>query len=191
MRIKRLLVLLLAFVAVAGCGVSAEKAPTVANDESVPFGLLSPNAPTLVPPATAPTSEPVTLYFISGDRLVAVERRLDPPVSLTAVVAALAEPPLDQGAVLRSATGPPFGVAQTKLSAGVVQVDLLPSVASLGGDAQLLAIAQLVCTLTGRPGIGQVGFTLAGAPVDVPRGDGTLTSSAVSRDDYASLIASG
>ncbi len=47
---------------------------------------------------------------------------------------------------------------------------------------------QLVCTFTARAGIGQVAFTLSGAPVDVPRGDGSLTADPVSRDDYAELL---
>jgi len=185
---RRLLAALVLLVTIAACGVSTQDAPRVADDDSVPFGLLLPNPSTIVPPATALTTEAVTLYFIAGDRLVAVEQRLDPPVSIGEVVDALAEPPVEDGRSLRSATGPPFGVAQMRLRAGVVQVDLAPSVASLGGDAQLLAIAQLVCSLTARPGVGQVAFTLAGAPVDVPRGDGTLTSGAVSRDDYAQLL---
>lgn len=188
MRRSRAFVAALLVVSIAACGVATEDAPRLADDDSVPFGLLSPNAPTIVPPATAPTTEPVTLYFISGDRLVAVEQRFDPPVAIADVVTALAEPPIGDGPALRSATGPPFGVMQLRLAGGVAQVDLSPSVASLGGDAQLLAIAQLVCTLTARPGVGQVSFTLAGAPVDVPRGDGTLTSGAVSRDDYGQLV---
>jgi hypothetical protein len=36
--------------------------------------------------------------------------------------------------------------------------------------------------------VGLVSFTLEGAPVDVPRGDGSVTSGAVSRDDYAELL---
>jgi spore germination protein GerM len=174
-------------LAAAACGVSVEDEPRVADDESVPFALLSPNAPTLVPPATAAASEPVTLFFIAADKLRGVERPLDSPVSIADVVTALSEPPQDDTS-LRSAVGSPPLVAGLKLAAGVAQIDLAPSVASLGGDTQLLAIAQLVCTLTARPGIGQVSFTLGGQPVDVPRGDGTLTSGAVSRDDYTQLL---
>jgi spore germination protein GerM len=186
MRVRRLLAVAV-LTAVSACGVGTEDAPQRAEDDSVPFGLLSPNAPTLVPPATAATTESVILYFIAGDRLSAVERRLDPPVSLDDIVVALAEP-AGEGGPLRSAVGSPPLVAHLKLAGGVVQVDLAAGVAELGGDTQLLAIAQLVCTLTARPGVGQVSFTLGGQPVDVPRGDGTLTSGAVSRDDYAQLL---
>ena len=68
-------------------------------------------------------------------------------------------------------------------------MDLLPEVSALPADEQLLAVAQIVCTLTGRPGVGQVSFTLQGARLAVPKGDGSLVSSPVARDDYAGLMA--
>ena len=171
----------------AGCGVPSQDSPKLARDESVPFGLLDSNAPTLVPPATAVSAATVSLCFISDDALAVTQRALDPPVSLDDVVAALGE--LPPGADdLRTAVGPPSIVSEVRLAGGVVQVDLAPEVSALGGTNQLLAVAQLVCTLTARPGIGQVAFTLGQAPVEVPRGDGSLTADPVSRDDYAELL---
>jgi hypothetical protein len=58
---------------------------------------------------------------------------------------------------------------------------------ALTGQRQLVAIAQIVCTLTSQPGIGQVAFTLDGEPVDVPKGDGSTTSAPVAADDYQHL----
>lgn len=74
------------------------------------------------------------------------------------------------------------------LAGGIARVDLRLDISSLGGDDQLLAVAQIVCTLTGRPGVGQVSFTLEGTHVDVPRGDGSLVADPLSRDDYSSLL---
>ncbi len=113
---------------------------------------------------------------------------LDPPVSLKDVVAALADPPAVGGVALRTAVGDPSIVGQVRLVAGTAEVDLLSAISALAGDEQLLAVAELVCTLTGRPGVGRVSFTLNGAPVDVPRGDGSLTARPVSRDDYRVLL---
>jgi spore germination protein GerM len=79
-------------------------------------------------------------------------------------------------------------VSDVSLEAGVATVDLRPTISALGSDEQLLAVAQVVCTLTGRPGVGPVAFTLDGSPVDIPRGDGSLTNEPVSRDDYAELL---
>lgn len=176
-----------ATLSATACGVVAQDAPELAQDSSVPFGLLEPDAPTLVPPPTTPSNEPVSLCFIDGDGVRTVERALDAPVSPPDIVTAL----VDARAIpagLRTAVGPPSVVAGLRLHAGVAEVDLAESVATLGGADQLLAIAQLVCTLTARPGVGQVAFTLNGAPADVPRGDGSLTADPVSRDDYATLL---
>jgi spore germination protein GerM len=57
----------------------------------------------------------------------------------------------------------------------------------LGGTEQLIALAEIVYTATARPGVGQVSFTLEGEPIEIPRGDGSLTSDAVTRGDYREL----
>ena len=171
----------------AGCGVGPEPSPKIAADDGVPFELLTPNAPTVIPPATAKETQDVTLCFIEGEKVAMVQRTIDAPASFGDVVEAMAEPPPDTTS-LRTALGPPSLVDTVGLNVGVVRVNLTTAVSSLGGNNQLLAIAQLVCALTARPGVGQVAFSLAGSPVDVPRGDGSLTSAPVSRDDYAGII---
>ncbi len=171
----------------AACGVGGQKSPEVPDDNSVPFGLLKPNAPTVLPPAAAEDTDDVMVCFIEADAVSPLRRPIDAPVSLADVVAAMAEPPADSPA-LRTALGPTRLVETVVLNAGVVTVDLTGAVAALGAKNQLLAIAQLVCALTARPGVGQVAFSLAGSPVDVPRGDGSLTAAPVSRDDYAAIL---
>jgi spore germination protein GerM len=73
------------------------------------------------------------------------------------------------------------------LNGGTAIVDLSRPFTALSGSDQLLALAQIVFTLTSRPGIGQVQFTLGGAAIDIPRANGSLTPSPVSRDDYGPL----
>ena len=112
---------------------------------------------------------------------------LDAPITPAGAVAALAEAPRSGSGGRRTAvTGDLIG--KVEVSGGIATVDLRPAISDLGADEQLLAVAQLVCTLTNRPGVGPVAFTLDGAPVDVPRADGSLTSGVVSRDDYADLL---
>ncbi|HVV38208.1 MAG TPA: GerMN domain-containing protein [Acidimicrobiales bacterium] len=173
--------------AFAACGVTTQASPRVVDRRSVPFDLLKKNARPLVATTTPQAAEPVALCFVQDQRLVTVERSLESPVALRDVVNALAESPADVPR-LRTAFGGPDLVDRVELRGGVVAVDLTPEVSTLGGNDQLLAIAQVVCSLTARPGVGQVTFTLGGAPVDVPRADGTVTSEPVSRDDYASLL---
>jgi len=179
-------------VAVAGllggaCAVRGQDHADVQPDDAVPFGLLEADAPQLLPPATSTATETAALCFVEGNQLAIVGVALDPPFELDGVVAALAEPPAAERS-LRTAVGEPPPVRNVRLVAGVAHVDLLPSISALGGDEQLLAIAQIVCTLTGRPGVGLVAFSLDGSQIDVPRGDGSLTNGPVSRDDYIELL---
>jgi spore germination protein GerM len=120
---------------------------------------------------------------------VVVSDEISAPADLRTALDALASPPADAGPLLRTALTEPSLVREVRLLGGIARVDLLPEVAALPADEQLLAVAQIVCTLTGRPGVGQVSFSLQGARQAVPKGDGSLVSSPVSRDDYSGLMA--
>lgn len=187
---RGLAVVLAAAAALGACSVSTHRRAQVAGDDSVPFALLDPEAPPLVP-TTAPSDnrEPALLCFVSEGRLVQVERDLDAPVAPKDAVRALASPPVDEPVRARTALSDPLLVRDITVVAGVARVDLRASIADLGSEDQLFLVAQLVCTLTTRPGIGQVTFELEGTPIGVPRGDGAVVSQPVSRDDYAALLA--
>ncbi|MFZ6005585.1 MAG: GerMN domain-containing protein [Actinomycetota bacterium] len=173
---------------IGACALREEQRARIRDDEEVPFGLLDEAAPPLVPPTPSPATEGVPLCFVEGDSLRVVVGGLEPASDLSEVVAALADLPEIEGTELETPAGDHGLIGDVTLAAGVARVDLRSAITSLSGDAQLLAIAQLVCTLTGQPGVGPVSFTLEGASVDVPRGDGSLTSEPVSRDDYADLL---
>jgi spore germination protein GerM len=175
-------------LAAAGCAVSAQTRAQVVNPNGVPFGLLDPSPSPAVPTGSASPTEAVALCFINNGALVVVSEPLPAPVHLLAAVAALAQPPEVGGQSLQTAMASPEIVNQVTLQGGIATVDLKQAISALGGENQLLAVAQIVCTLTDRPGVGQVSFTLAGTPALIPRSDGSLVSTPVSRDDYASLI---
>ena len=155
----------------------------------MPFDLLDPEAPPLVTPPPGPGSEQVTLCFVRDGRLVSLTAELSTPVSLRAALDALATPPRHVGFPARTALADPSIVRDVRVLGGIARVDLVPAVSALPSDEQLLAVAQIVCTLTGRPGVGQVSFTLEGARLAVPKGDGSLVTSPVARDDYEALMA--
>jgi len=71
---------------------------------------------------------------------------------------------------------------------GVAIVQLGAKFPELPPSEQSLGIAQLVLTLTDRPGIGQVSFSLNGQPTDVPRADGSLDRGPLAHDDYRTLL---
>jgi len=143
-------------------------------------------------PSAEVLSEPVELYYISDDRLVATTQSIVSPATISQVLAALvAGPPSgDNGLGLRSAL--PISLnAEIDISKGVAQINTTAEfLTSLSPIDQRLAIAQLVLTFTRRPGVGQVIFTVDEQEVAVPRGRGDLAKpgTTVSFDDYSSLI---
>jgi len=175
---------------VAGCGIPTEDHAATAGPEEVPFGLLTDEP--RQPPATAvpPAGPTVEIYLLEGggDRLAAVRRTIE-EADISDVIAALLAGPSDVEADRGLSSALPEGdvVQSLELSGGVAAVDLSPVFGVLDGTTQKLAIAQLVYTLTARPGIGRISFTLSGQPVEIPRGDGALTSGSVSRDSYREL----
>ncbi len=143
-------------------------------------------------PSAEVLSEPVELYYISDDRLLATTQSIVSPATISQVLAALvAGPPSgDNGLGLRSAL--PISLnAEIDISKGVAQINTTAEfLTSLSPIDQRLAIAQLVLTFTRRPGVGQVIFTVDEQEVAVPRGRGDLAKpgTTVSFDDSTALI---
>lgn len=137
-------------------------------------------------------AEPIELYYISANRLVATTLTIASPATTSQVLAALiaGPPPGDNGVGLRSAL--PLNLnAEIQISKGILQIDTSSQFLSdLSPIDQRLAIAQIVLTFTRRPGVGQIIFTVDGESIAVPRGRGDLAKpgTAVSFDDYSSLL---
>ncbi|MGH9178736.1 MAG: GerMN domain-containing protein [Acidimicrobiales bacterium] len=174
-------------LAMGGCSVPVEQSARVQDDTGVPYDLLDEDAPPLVRPAPETTAD-VQLCFVAGRTIVRVIQPLEASADPLDVVRALAVPPADP-AGLTTAVADDSLVSAVNVRGGIAHVDLASPAAAVGPDAQLLVVAQLVCTLTARPGVGQVAFLLDGAPVQVPAPDGSLTPGPVARDDYAGMIA--
>jgi spore germination protein GerM len=66
----------------------------------------------------------------------------------------------------------------------IVTLDLSRAFATVGNPQQIEALAQLVWTVTAVPDVTGVRFAIEGEPVEVPTGDGTLTTSPVGRSAY-------
>ena len=174
-------------VVASGCAVRAQSHAQIHDDDDVPFGLLDADAAPLLATTVPEGSGSVSLCFVEDDHLIVTETRLSAPIEPRSVVRALSEPARSGTTAGRTAVTAGL-LGSVEVRGGVARVDVRPAINELSGDEQLLAVAQVVCTLSGRPGIGQVSFTLEGTPVEVPREDGSLTSSPVSRDDYADLL---
>ena len=193
MRTMRTALVVVAVVVAGGCGVPLDDGPRRIDAADVPYELLSGDPPTEVPSTAAPspTSVDITVYLVAHDRLAPARRAVTAPAGVADRLRALQSGPTEAEAAagLRSAVDPGPGELTVEGAAGpVVTVGLPASFADVIGPDHVLAIAQVVCTVTEVPGAELVSFTLAGQHVDVPRGDGTLTGAPVARADYAALL---
>lgn len=176
----RRFVLLVALVVVAGCGLSSGGS---AQPVGVPTGRSdSPG------PRPAQESREIALYFVDGSHLAAVRRPVSDATPQRAADLVLAGPTRSEAAEgLRTALSPQ-AVAVATGSGGhrTATVSVGREFAAMAGGNQLLAVAQLVWTVTQFPGVDRVRFVLEDAFVEVPTDRG-LSARPVDRADYRSV----
>ena len=187
----------------SSCAVPSSGSYEQVSSADIPFGLDAPQTTipqttTTVPDSTSTeslpiaVSEPIDLFFISNSRIIKVQRNVASPANPSQALSSLVEGPSTSPEFvgLRTALPTTF-TAKVDVTRGVAQVDATRAfLNSLSGLDQKLAIAQIVLTLTSRPGVGQVLFSVEGKFISVPRGRGDSVASgiAVTFDDYASLV---
>jgi spore germination protein GerM len=171
-------------VALAACGIAPEDQANRIDPTDVPFGLLEEQATT----TEVPEGRTTLVYLAAAERLVAVERSTSPDATLADLLEQVVAGPTETERALGITTVIPAGsVAAVDQRGGVAQVDLTAGFGDVRTDEQLLALGQIVYTLTEQPGIGGVAFSLEGEPVGVPLPDGSTQDGPVSRDDLASV----
>ena len=170
--------------------------PTTAAS-TVPPTTIEPTTTTIaIDPSTTIATEEVTLYSIAGSQLKGYPRLLAKPATTNQVLTALQEgPPTgDAGVGIRSAI-PLRGAASLNVTpddgSGVATIELPAGFfEQIPPEDQLLAIGQIVLTVTEVGGIGQVLFTQEGQPVGVPRKGGGFSdgNEPLARRDYEELL---
>jgi spore germination protein GerM len=181
---KRLLGVVLVLLA-GGCGVPVQSEP---HPVPLPDRTAQPSPNQTSPPAGALTQ---MLYLIRNGRLVRVERGVPTEPDAGAHLQALLTGPTpaerEQG--LSSALlGTDLGLTVRVANREAV-VELATGLEGTGRTDDILAFAQIVCTLTTRDDITSVTFTRAGEQVEVPRADSSLTRAPLTAADYTSLVA--
>jgi hypothetical protein len=138
-------------------------------------------AGTAPPVATTARTVELVVYLVRADRLAPVARR----------AAELESGPTaaESEAGLRSALVPGTSLSVVRQIGDLIVVDLGRELTEAEPDEQVLAVAQVVWTVTSRTGVTRVSFTLQGRPIDAPGADGKLRSVPLSRADFASLRA--
>ena len=176
-------------------GLDETSTSTTTTTTTIPQTVTptSPVQSTVGATTTTVATELVDLYFVDGTRLAPVPVDLVRGPSPSRVVAALLAGPQGgpAGVGLRSKLPDDLVNTVVESGTGFVTVDMVGrAFQRIDPIDQRAAIGQLVLTLTERPGVGQVRFTLDGVPLRVPRLDGLQSEpgEAVSRQDYASLL---
>lgn len=180
MRLSRV-VLGLALLVVA-CGIPLDAEPeivTVADDGT-------PDDPGPAPDDLAA----VTMYLVSDEALVRITRDLPDPAGLGEILESLlggvTEP--EERANLRSSIPGDTEVIGIERDGNVARIDLSREFAVVGGEEEILAVAQIVLTATSFDGIDLVALQLEGVPTAAPVANGALSIEPVGAADYASLI---
>ncbi|MEX2254376.1 MAG: GerMN domain-containing protein [Acidimicrobiia bacterium] len=174
----------------AGCGVSEQSRPDPIDRADVPFQLLaSTTSPSPTTTLNGPVAFPVAL--VDGDGLVLVERAVDPPLVPRVALESLLEGPTASETAEGLSTAIPAGagIGAVRQKGGLLTIELGRTVRGAGPD-EIQAIGQLVLTATAVAGVERVRFRVGGEPVQVPIGDGTISSGPVRRTDYERLLRS-
>ena len=175
----RVVGLLVAALLLTGCGVGAEDRPEPVTTAAAPVVTTGNGSP-----AAGPR---LTVFFVRGARLTPVERRTNATTTAAALDQLVEGPTRTEVRTgIRTALPPEVGGVDQVLPDGVAIVSVTRGFTGITGGNQLLAVAQIVWTLTDLPSVSTVRFVVEGTPVEVPT-DGGLTDRAVGRDDYRSV----
>ena len=173
------LLLLVVLALLGGCGVPAEDLP-----EPVPTAGIH--------DTESPDDDPadgtgMTVYLVRGADLLPVMRATAVKTTGQALELLVEGPTRAEAADgVRTALPPEVVGVQRRPNEGIATVAVTRGFTGITGGNQLLAVAQIVWTLTELPTVTGVRFTVEGAPVEVPTDEG-LTARPVDRDDYGSV----
>ena len=171
-------------VGVAACGVSTQGDATRIEPDAVPFGLLD-DQPTTTAVEAGRTA---TVYLRTEDRLIAVDRSVPDDADLADLLEQVISGPTEVEESLGITSAVPAGtIASVDTGGGIAEVDLASSFGDIRSRDQILALGQIVYTLTGQPGIGGVRFTVEGKDVTVPLSGGASSDEPLTRDDFEAV----
>jgi spore germination protein GerM len=178
-------VTLLIVLALSGCGISPQSGAQPIEPPRGPFQTVT--SPSPLPTTTGSFAE--TLYLVKDGRLVAQIRHVASDSSVDDLIQDLLGGPTEvESAAGMSSALIGVTVNGVQLERGFATVDLAEPIEGGGRNDELLAYAQVVCTLTARKDVLGVMFTRGGRPIDVPRGDSSVSPGPLTASDYVNII---
>lgn len=178
---RRLIPLVLAAM-LAGCGIPLDETPRVLDIEV---------ESDVADPAVGGDELPVIteVFFVNGDRLVSVTRQIADS-NPTTVLGALLRGPVaaENAASIRSAIPPETEASGVSLVDGIATVDLNTAFTLVGGDEEIMAVAQIVSTLGTMVGVDGVVLSIEGTRRPAPVAEGQLVERPLVPADFSVLF---
>lgn len=178
-------------VVASSCGVTGSGDFKVIGPAEVPAGVAATTSTTTPDGSTQTTlaSEQATLYYVRGSELVGFSVDVAAPANPAHTLSQLligTPPPRTRTAIPRGVQA----VVTIERGVAVISVSRLLLTETNTAD-QVIAIGQIVLTLTSLPGVGQATFVADGRPIAVPIANGIIRApgAPVTFDDYKSLLA--
>lgn len=177
---KPLLVTTLLILGACGIAIDSRPEPLEIESAVAPVtGVTSPRALVSVP-----------IYLVVNDRITVASRELPPPPGLREVLQALLMGTTDgeDRAGLRTSIPSGTTLMDVRIDDAVATLDLSRDFVAVGGEEEILAVAQIVLTATGVEGVSSVRFEIERLPTGVPVSGGAIATEPVGADDYMSLV---
>jgi spore germination protein GerM len=181
------------FLAVlAGCGVPVQREPAPLPAEAIPSQLRSPGSPSSGPATVTRGRPSVQVNFARNDRLVTLIREsptTTPSDRLAAVVQALMTGPneTEQANGITSALPPELTLTVAAVQGRRVVLELSGETGGRSATENVLAVGQIVLSVTALPTVDEVTFQRDGVAVEALHADGALTTEPLTAADYAAL----
>jgi len=189
---RRILLLVAAAAClVTACGVPRDEVRPIASGD-LPEALRMPTTTAPVS-STAPPEDAladVAVFWISDNLLVPEAITFESAPDVERVISLLERGPdsTSRSSEFRSAVSQSGVIGAVARDDALVTVELSDVFSDAAGSDQVLALGQIVATLTSVPGVARVEFLRGGEPLEVPVPDGALVRRPVTRADYASLL---
>ncbi|MER7243164.1 GerMN domain-containing protein [Kribbella sp. NPDC000426] len=189
---RALVTVLAAAVVLAGCGVPVQQQPAPIDPAAVPSRLLRGNSPTSGPSSATPGKPAIQVVLVRNDRLVTLVRDAPKPAPsdrLQTVISALLAGPTttEQADGITSALPPELTLAVAGVQGQVVHLELSGETDGRSATENVLAVGQIVLSVTALSTVDQVTFSRNGQPVEALLADGALTTDPLTAADYAVL----
>ena len=177
---------------VTACGVPNDEVTRIEADE-LPAALRATTTTATHQGSPAGELADVGVYWIRDKLLVPEAITFESAPGVERVITLLERGPTTNGrdADVRSAMSQPGVIRSVVRDDDLVIVELSNTFSDVAGSDQVLALGQIVATLTSLPDVARVEFRRGGELLEVPIPDGSLVRRPVTRVDYASLLSVG